>query len=174
MKLDYEKQDHYNTSVIAQDLGRPALSSTAIVLINVLEPKVLKTEQVVRLFDQKVFTLRIPEQFSLPLFLTRFNTTEQYKSIKTEFDLIGNENVVSKFRVETNGSLYVTKKLDPKGTYEFIVKGYNSRYTKKFDTRQRFNSSQLLLGMTSFFLCNLCKSYVEMVLGKKFCFSQVF
>lgn len=52
-KLDYERSESHNLTIIASDLGSPSLSSTALIVINVLDVP----EDMSKL-DQPVFTHR--------------------------------------------------------------------------------------------------------------------
>lgn len=153
--LDYDMQKEYNVTVVASDLGKPSLSSTAWVLVRVMSDKHAKDEQRYgdRMFNQEVYTFHIPHNFTTPYFLTKMNVTEKYKGYPTEFHLFGGEKIINNFRIgPKTGEIFVIESLESGVTYDMLVRGFNPQQPRGFDTRQNSQISDRYLGKIVLFI----------------------
>ncbi|CAG7723425.1 unnamed protein product [Allacma fusca] len=149
--LDYEFGSDYNLTVVASDLGKPSLSSSAWVLVRVIGSKVEGNGQVKeRMFEQEVYSFQLPfakaTQSKFPAVVGKMSLSDKFRKYQNEYDIFGEESVTSKFRVEPrSGELVLLEKLDEDKTYEFLVRAFNTRVTRGFDTRQGSHISDRIL-----------------------------
>jgi len=155
--LDYDLQPEYNVTVVASDLGKPSLSSTAWVLIRLINTKRDTTaspgnnksppKPVERMFQQEVYTYYVPESYETPLFLTKMNVTEKYRKYPTEYHLFGGDRIIENFRIgPKSGEIYVIKNLKLGITYDMLVRAFNPQVPRDFDIRQGSQISDRYLG----------------------------
>ncbi|XP_018326516.1 cadherin-89D [Agrilus planipennis] len=114
-KLDYEKQKQHNVTVIASDLGSPSLSSTALVMVNVVDVPENVTTIVEPLFVHKYYEVEIEENVPVPLQVLTINVTDHYRQKKLRFSLVdnGDEEIRKMYKVESrNGTLYIIRSPD--------------------------------------------------------------
>ncbi|KAK9881182.1 hypothetical protein WA026_014530 [Henosepilachna vigintioctopunctata] len=126
-QLDYETERTHNVTIVASDLGSPSLSSTAILIV-----KVMDVPEDLRLYDKPVFAHRyyeieVEENVQVPLKLLSLNVTDFYKNYKFRYSLVGERNSDEKqmFKVDPrNGTLFIVKSPDReiKSRYELIIK----------------------------------------------------
>lgn len=146
-KLDYDQLNEYNLTVIASDLGKPSQSSTAWVLVRILKSPGSETTMTERMFEKEVYIYQVPYYAAVPSRLTQFNVSSKFKKDRNEFELFGEESVISKFRIDSlTGELYIIKMLEEGRVYEFLVRGHTQRQSRGFDTRQGSQVSDTYLG----------------------------
>jgi hypothetical protein len=164
--LDYDLQPEYNVTVVASDLGKPSLSSTAWVLIRLVKDKDEKgaspggssgAKVPERMFRQEVYSYSVPEEYETPRFLTKLNVTDKYKKYPTEFHLFGGDKIIDNFRIgPKSGEIYVIKKLHLGVTYDMLVRAFNPQVPRDFDIRQGSQISDRYLGKTyNLVLCSV-------------------
>jgi len=152
--LSYDTQKEYNVTVIASDLGQPSLSSTAWLFIRVQKSNNSLTHISTkdRVFQEQVYTYFIPSDSRTPYFLTKMNVTSKYKELPMEFQLYGGERIISSFRIgPKSGEIYIVKKLASGIAHDMLVKAYNAKEPRGFDTRQGNPVSDRYLGKKKFF-----------------------
>ncbi|XP_045465404.1 cadherin-89D [Harmonia axyridis] len=126
-KLDYETDKVHNITIIASDLGSPSLSSTALLVV-----KVIDVPEDLRLFEKPVFAHRyyeieVEENVPVPMKLLTLNVTDFYKNYKFRYSIVGEKNDDNKkiFKIDPrNGTLFVVMSPDreKKSRYELIIK----------------------------------------------------
>ncbi|KAL3277702.1 hypothetical protein HHI36_013047 [Cryptolaemus montrouzieri] len=126
-KLDYETEKVHNVTIVASDLGSPSLSSTALLIV-----KVIDVPEDLRLFEKPVFAHRyyeveVEENVPVPLKLLTLNVTDFYKKYKFRYSLVaeGDSDVRRMFRVDPrNGTLFIIESPDRerKARYELVIK----------------------------------------------------
>lgn len=126
-KLDYETDKSHNVTIIASDLGSPSLSSTALLVVNVIDvPEDIKTiERPV--FAHRYYEVEVEENVPVPLKLLTLNVTEPYRSHKLRYSIVAEENSEIKrtFKIDSrNGTLYITQSPDreKRALYELIIR----------------------------------------------------
>lgn len=127
-KLDYETEKMHNISIIASDLGSPSLSSTALLIVNVIDvPEDIRSiERPV--FAHRYYEVEVEENVPVPLKLLTLNVTEPYKNHKLRYSIVDNDknfNVKRTFRIDSrNGSLYIIESPDreKRTLYELIIR----------------------------------------------------
>lgn len=126
-KLDYEIQDSHNVTIIASDLGSPTMSSTALLIVNVIDvpEDVQSLEHPV--FAHRYYEVEVEENVPVPLKLLTLNVTEPYKMQKLKYSLVAEEDsdVAQSFKIDSqNGSLYIIASPDreKKALYEIKVR----------------------------------------------------
>lgn len=125
-RLDYERSKSHNLTVVASDLGSPTLSSSALLVINVIDvPEDIQTlERPV--FAHRYYEVEVEENVPVPLKLLTLNVTEPYRSHKLKYSLVSNNSEILKtFRIDSrNGSLYIIKSPDreKRALYELRVR----------------------------------------------------
>ncbi|CAH0559443.1 unnamed protein product [Brassicogethes aeneus] len=126
-KLDYETEKSHNVTIIASDLGSPSLSSTALLIVNVIDvPEDIKTIEH-PVFAHRYYEVEVEENVPTPLKLLTLNVTESYRSHKLRYSIVADDDsdVKKTFKIDArNGSLYITKSPDreKKALYELIIR----------------------------------------------------
>ncbi|GLH03452.1 Cadherin-89D [Gryllus bimaculatus] len=111
-KLDYEKQQAHNITIVASDLGKPSLSSTAILTVSVIDIAD-ETETIARpMFAHRYYEVEVEENSAVPVPLLILNVTETYRGINLKFSIEeGNDSKM--FEVDpNNGTLYLVSSPD--------------------------------------------------------------
>lgn len=126
-KLDYESETTHNITVIASDLGFPSLSSTALIILKILDIPEDVENSVGPIFVERYYEVEIDENSNTPLELLTLNVTDHYKDKKLRFSIIGEDKTDIKrmFVVDPrNGTLYLVKTPDReiKDKYEIVVR----------------------------------------------------
>ncbi|XP_046673716.1 cadherin-89D isoform X2 [Homalodisca vitripennis] len=79
--LDYEKQGVYNVTIVASDLGHPSLSSTALLMVSVLDvPEQVEEDIPGPIFTHRYYELEVEENSVLPLKLLTLNVSRDFRS----------------------------------------------------------------------------------------------
>lgn len=126
-KLDFERQKSHNVTVVASDLGSPSLSSTALVVINVIDvPEDMKNVGE-PIFIHRYYEVEVEENVPVPLKLLTLNVTEAYRGHRLKYSIIGAKNSESRsmFKIDPrNGTLYITKSPDreERSLYELRIR----------------------------------------------------
>lgn len=110
---------HYIFTVQAQDMGRPGLSSTVIVYINVLD---LNDNE--PLFDPQSYHDRVSEAVPPGTSVLRVSATDQDAGINGQlhYRIVGGDPG-GQFRISSNGTVMTQKRLDREETafYQLVV-----------------------------------------------------
>lgn len=115
-KLDYEKDKMHNVTIIASDLGSPSLSSTALLLVNVIDvPEDIKNVEH-PVFAHRYYEVEVEENVPVPLKLLQLNVTDPYKNYKLRYSIVTNDKdnaVRDMFKIDSrNGTLFIIKSPD--------------------------------------------------------------
>lgn len=123
-QLDYEQSPSHNITVVASDLGKPSLSSTALIMVNVIDVPEKQGEVLVSMFDHRYYEVEIEENSEVPLQLLTVNVTDKYRGQNIKFSIVPWKDG-GVFSVDPrNGTLYLLVKPDreEKAKYEVKVK----------------------------------------------------
>ncbi|XP_052739756.1 cadherin-89D isoform X1 [Bicyclus anynana] len=154
-KLDYESQKVHNVTVVASDLGSPSLSSTAIVMLSIIDiPDEIEVSDK-PVFISRYYELEIEENVHTPVELVTVNLTEYYENFKMKY-FIQNENdtdIKKTFVIDPrNGTLYLIKSPDReyRSTYEIIVRVERQKISRELPHMIYPVSDDILEGMSKF------------------------
>ncbi|XP_069700620.1 cadherin-89D [Periplaneta americana] len=111
-KLDYEIQNTYNITVIASDLGNPSLSSTALLVVNVLDVPEDEEEVGHPMFAHRYYEVEIEENSIVPMVLLVLNVTDNYKGQSLRYSLLPSPGSEAFEIVPSNGTLYMVHSPD--------------------------------------------------------------
>lgn len=126
-KLDYETQSSHNVTIVASDLGSPTMSSTALLVVNVIDVP----EDIQNLdhpfFAHRYYEVEVEENVPVPLKLLTLNVTEPYRTQSLRYSLVtdGDSEVTQTFKIDPHdGSLHIIKSPDreKKALYELRVR----------------------------------------------------
>lgn len=124
-RLDYETNNSHNVTIIASDLGSPTLSSTALLIVNVIDVPEDARNAERPVFAHRYYEVEVEENVPVPLKLLTLNVTEPYRSHKLKYSLISNNSEISNiFKIDPkNGTLYIVKSPDreKRALYELRV-----------------------------------------------------
>lgn len=126
-KLDYEMEKTHNVTVVASDLGSPSLSSTAMLMVTVIDVPDDTSYAEVPVFAHRYYEVELEENVPLPVKLLTLNVTEQYQSHRLRYTLVlsDDKEIASMFKVEPrNGTVYViqTPDRERRDKYEFKIR----------------------------------------------------
>lgn len=113
-EFDYESQGIHNITVTASDLGSPSLTSTALLLVNVIDVEdddlILKKP----VFQHRYYEVEVQENSPIPLRLVQLNVSESFYSHQVRYTLVTKyQDVDNSFAIDPlNGTLYLIKPLD--------------------------------------------------------------
>lgn len=127
-KLDYEKDKMHNVTIVASDLGSPSLSSTVLLVVNVIDvPEDIKnTEHPV--FAHRYYEVEVEENVPVPLKLLDLNVTEPYRNHKLRYSIVTNDkeiDIKKTFKIDhRNGTLFIIKSPDreKRALYELRIR----------------------------------------------------
>lgn len=126
-KLDYEAQSSHNITIVASDLGSPTMSSTALLVVNVIDvpEDIQNLEHPV--FAHRYYEVEVEENVPVPLKLLTLNVTEPYRSQNLRYSLVTEDKseLAQTFKIDPNsGSLYIISSPDreKKALYELRVR----------------------------------------------------
>ncbi|XP_065157447.1 cadherin-89D isoform X2 [Atheta coriaria] len=113
--LDYERQKSHNITIVASDLGSPSLSSSALLIVTVIDvAEDLKAiEQPV--FAHRYYEVEVEENVPVPLKILNLNVTESYKQHKLRYSIVAEKgsDVRRMFKIDArNGTLYIVESPD--------------------------------------------------------------
>ncbi|CAG9765181.1 unnamed protein product [Ceutorhynchus assimilis] len=126
-KLDYETQRSHNVTIVASDLGSPSLSSTALLIITVIDVPEDITSVESPVFNHRYYEVEVEENVPVPLKILTLNVTETYKSHKLRYSIISEKNsdVRKTFKIDPkNGTLFIIDSPDRemKALYELVIR----------------------------------------------------
>lgn len=154
-RLDFETQKLHNITVVASDLGSPSLSSTAIVLLSLIDiPDEIEVSDK-PVFISRYYELEIDENVHTPVELVTVNLTEYYENFKMKY-FIQNENetdIKKTFVIDPrNGTLYLIKSPDReyRDTYEIIVRVERQKISRELPHMIYPVSDDVLEGLSKF------------------------
>ncbi|XP_017781597.1 PREDICTED: cadherin-89D, partial [Nicrophorus vespilloides] len=114
-KLDYEKQKVHNVTIVASDLGSPSLTSSAILVVNVIDvAEDLKSIEH-PVFSHRYYEVEVEENVPVPLKILTLNVTEPYRSHKLRYSIVAEKTSPLRrmFKIDPrNGTLYITDSPD--------------------------------------------------------------
>lgn len=126
-KLDYETQSSHNITIVASDLGSPTMSSTALLVVTVIDvPEDIQSLEH-PFFAHRYYEVEVEENVPVPLKLLTLNVTEPYKNQNLRYALVtdGDSEVTKTFKIDPHtGSLYIIMSPDreKKALYELKVR----------------------------------------------------
>uniref|UniRef100_A0A8D8TPP1 Cadherin-89D n=1 Tax=Cacopsylla melanoneura TaxID=428564 RepID=A0A8D8TPP1_9HEMI len=122
--LDYEDQPMHNITIVAYDLGGPSMSSTALMIVNVVDvPELTPEENPSPMFAHRYYELEVEENCAVPLELLALNVSDEHrdKLYNMKFSIAPNEHN-EYFTVDHyNGSLYLVTSPDREQIEELTV-----------------------------------------------------
>lgn len=126
-RLDYESQSTHNVTIVASDLGLPTLSSTALLIVNVIDvpEDLLNSERPV--FAHRYYEIEVEENVPVPLKLLTLNVTEPYRSHKLKYSIVDDKvgSMKKIFKIDsTNGTLFIIRSPDreKRALYELRIR----------------------------------------------------
>lgn len=126
-KLDYETQPTHNITIVASDLGSPTLSSTALLVVNVIDvPEDLQNSER-PVFAHRYYEVEVEENVPVPLKLLTLNVTEPYRSHKLRYSIVDDKNgsIQKIFNIDSkNGTLSIIRSPDreKRALYELRIR----------------------------------------------------
>lgn len=154
-KLDYENQSVHNITVVASDLGSPSLSSTAMLMLTVIDvPDEIEISDK-PVFISRYYELEIEENVRTPIELVTLNLTEYYENFKMRYYILNdNDTDIKKTFVidPRNGTLYLVKSPDreTREIYEIIVRGERQKISRELPHMIYPVADDVLEGMSKF------------------------
>ncbi|XP_060524594.1 cadherin-89D isoform X2 [Cylas formicarius] len=126
-KLDYETKKVHNVTIIASDLGSPSMSSTALLMISVID--IPEDNQPIEnaVFNHRYYEVEVEENVPVPLKLLTLNVSDAYKSHKLRFTIEAEKNsdIKRMFHIDPrNGTLFIMESPDreKRSKYEFVIR----------------------------------------------------
>ncbi|XP_063874721.1 cadherin-89D-like [Scylla paramamosain] len=118
--LDYERWAEYDLTVVAQDLGTPPLTASALLKIMVVD---VEEELTTRLFEREEYQVAVMENNDTPLLLLDLNVTESAFR-HPHFQLVAAEEPEVVAVDAASGKVFLVASLDreAKDTYHFKIK----------------------------------------------------
>ncbi|XP_064090061.1 cadherin-89D-like isoform X2 [Macrobrachium nipponense] len=132
--LDYERWPVHNVTVVAQDLGNPPLTSTALLSITVVD---VEEELTTRLFEREEYRVVVEENNNTPLRLLDLNVSDAYTNHKLQYRLL-NPELAGIVAVDAmTGQVYLTASLDreARDSYRFKVKAVQPDRGRSLDSQ---------------------------------------
>ncbi|KAI5749559.1 hypothetical protein M8J76_008291 [Diaphorina citri] len=121
--LDYEEQPMHNITIVAYDLGGPSMSSTALMIVNVVDVPEPQEENPTPMFAHRYYELEVEENCIVPLELLALNVSDEHRDKlgNMKFSIAPNEHNEF-FTVDPyNGSLYLVVSPDREQIGELTV-----------------------------------------------------
>ncbi|XP_031334592.1 cadherin-89D isoform X1 [Photinus pyralis] len=124
-KLNYDVQRTHNVTVIVSDLGSPSLSSTALVVVNVLNNEIKNSTQ--NIFLHRYYEIEVEENVPVPLKVMTLNVTEPYRKRRLRFSIVAEKNsdIKKTFQIDPrNGTIFITSSPDreKRENYELLIR----------------------------------------------------
>ncbi|XP_071543668.1 cadherin-89D [Panulirus ornatus] len=119
--LDYELSPEHNISVLAQDLGSPSLTATALLRVTVVD---VREELTTRLFDRDEYRVLVTENNNTPLLLVDLNVSGSYAHHRMHYQLADPQMIGTVAVDSHSGEVYLIASLDRemKDKYHFKVR----------------------------------------------------
>lgn len=126
-KLDFEYQSTHNITVIASDLGSPSLSSTALVVVTVIDVPDEQPGDEKQIFSHRYYEVEVEENIDVPVPLLTLNLTDSLQPHRLRFTIVaGSDKEIAKmFKVQPrNGTVYITESPDRerRDRYDFKIR----------------------------------------------------
>ncbi|KAL0275272.1 UNVERIFIED_CONTAM: hypothetical protein PYX00_003178 [Menopon gallinae] len=121
-KLDYEKATSHNLTIVASDLGKPSLSSTALLVVNVIDVPEEKEEILGPMFNHRYYEVEIEENSAVPLPLLTVNVSENFRGQSLKYSISPSRDSESFSVNPINGTLYLITKPDRETKSKYEVK----------------------------------------------------
>ncbi|XP_065213230.1 cadherin-89D isoform X2 [Planococcus citri] len=158
--LDYEEEPVHNITVLASDLGKPSLTSTALVIVDVVDVQEPVEELSSPIFAHRYYEMEVEENCAIPINLLALNVSAEYSNKRfgsLRFGLIPDEHS-SYFSVNTvNGSVHLIKSPDRELTPTLKAKIRVDRLSKKG------KSVQMIYPMQSDAFVDLAPNEVKLI-----------
>ncbi|XP_012259272.2 cadherin-89D isoform X2 [Athalia rosae] len=125
-KLDYEAQGLHNITVTASDLGSPSLTSTAMLLVNVVDLEDGGRDLRKPVFQHRYYEVEVQENSPVPLKLVHLNVSDSFNAHKVRYAIsTEDDELTERFSIDPqNGTVFLVKPLDreTKDLYEIKVR----------------------------------------------------
>ncbi|KAK9754964.1 Cadherin domain [Popillia japonica] len=126
-KLDYERSDTHNLTITASDLGSPSLTSTALMIVRILDVPEDMSNPDQPVFAHRYYEVEVEENVPIPLKLLTLNVTDAYRNYRLRYSIVADKDSEIKrtFKIDPkNGSLYIIESPDReiKDRYEIHVR----------------------------------------------------
>lgn len=126
-KLDFEHQSTHNITIIASDLGSPSLSSTAVVMVTVIDVPDEHSSEEKQIFSHRYYEVEVEENIDVPVQLLTLNLSETYQPHRLRFTIVpdSDKEIAKMFKVQPrNGTVYITESPDreKRDKYEFKIR----------------------------------------------------
>lgn len=113
-KLDFENQSTHNVTIIASDLGSPSLSSTALLVVKVLD--VAEDHEVIEhpVLAHRYYEVEVEENIKVPLKLLTLNISAEFENKGLQFTIVSENggNVSRMYKIDKSGTLYLLESPD--------------------------------------------------------------
>lgn len=121
-RLDYELNVSHNVTIVASDLGKPSLSSTALLIVNVIDVPEEKEDIPGPMFTHRYYEVEIEENSIVPLLLLTVNVTENFRGQNLKYSVVPSVDS-NAFNIDPkNGTLYLVKSPDREVKMKYEVK----------------------------------------------------
>lgn len=121
-RLDYEVNVSHNVTVVASDLGKPSLSSTALLIVNVIDVPEEKEDIPGPMFTHRYYEVEIEENSIVPLALLTVNVTENFRGQNLKYSIVPSQDSNS-FNIDPkNGTLFLVTSPDRETKMKYEVK----------------------------------------------------
>lgn len=126
-KMDFEFQSTHNITIIASDLGSPSLSSTALVVVTVIDVPDEQISEDKQIFSHRYYEIEVEENIAVPVPLLTLNLTDTYQAHRLRFTIVAgsDKEIARMFKVQPrNGTVYITESPDRerRDKYEFKIR----------------------------------------------------
>lgn len=121
-KLDYETQNLYNITVVASDLGNPSLSSTALLIVRVLDVPEDAEEIGQPVFAHRYYEVEVEENSVVPMVLLIVNVTETYRGQNLQYSIVPTPGSDAFDVAPSNGTLYMVHSPDREQRAKYNLK----------------------------------------------------
>lgn len=121
-KLDYETQNMYNITIVASDLGNPSLSSTALLIVRVLDVPEDAEEIGQPVFAHRYYEVEIEENSVVPIVLLVVNVTETYRGQNLRYSTVPTPGSDAFEVAPNNGTLYMVHSPDREQRAKYNLK----------------------------------------------------
>ena len=111
-RLDYETQRTYNITIVASDLGNPSLSSTALLIVNVIDVQEDSEETGHPMFAHRYYEVEVEENSDVPMKLLILNVTESYRGHRLKYSIIPTLGSEDFDIAPSNGTLFIVHSPD--------------------------------------------------------------
>ncbi|XP_012282982.1 cadherin-89D [Orussus abietinus] len=113
--LDYESQRVHNLTVTASDLGSPSLTSTAMVVVSLLDVEEEESNEVQRpVFQHRYYEVEVEENTQVPLKLVQLNASDGFPKDQVRFSIVADGSDSRDFFTidPRNGTLFLVSEVD--------------------------------------------------------------